>query len=119
MAKRLLWALILLGLDLDEKLSYGRRGTCLLEDTDADGNGRGGCMGGEAEARNVGFEKDSFFLPAVQWSDKEISVKALKWADTNRNVSSAKRNPRLGLAAKTGEGNFGSQFVCWGWQSDS
>ena len=60
MARRLLWALIPLGLDLNEKLSYGRRGTSLLEDKDADGNGRGGCTGGEAEARDVGFEKCSF-----------------------------------------------------------
>lgn len=99
--------------------SYGRRGTSLLEDRDADGDGKGGCTGGEAEARDVGFEKYSLFLPAVQWPDKEIIVKVLKWADSSRNVSSAKQNPRSGLAAKTGEGNFGSQFVCSSWQSDS
>lgn len=57
--KRLLWALIPLGLDLNEKFSDCRRGTSLLEDTDADGKGRGGCTGGEAEARDVGFEKYS------------------------------------------------------------
>jgi len=119
MAKRLLGALMPLGLDRDEKLSYGRRGTSLLEDTDADGNGRGGCTGGEEEAWDVGFEKYAFFLPAVRWLDKEITVEVLKWADTKRNVSSAKQSPSPGLAAKTGEGSFGSQFVCWGWQSDS
>lgn len=67
----------------------------------------------------MGFEKCSFFLPAVQWLDKEISVKVLKWANTSRSVSSAKQNPRLGLAAESEEDIFGSQFVCWGWQSDS
>lgn len=42
MARRLLWGLIPLGLDLNEELSYSRRRTSLLEDRDADGNGRGG-----------------------------------------------------------------------------
>lgn len=68
MGRRLLWGIISLGLHFSEKLFYGRRGTSLLEDRDADGNGRGGCT----EEGNMGFVKCSFCLPAVQWLDKEM-----------------------------------------------
>lgn len=56
--------------DLNEKLPRGRRGIFPLEDMNVDGNERGGCTEGEAEAQDVGFEK-YFFLPAIHGSDKE------------------------------------------------
>lgn len=84
MARRLLWGLIPLGLEFNEELIYGRRGTSLLEDRDANGSGRDGCI----EADDMGFVKCSFFLPTVQWLYKEISVKVLKWAKTFRSVLS-------------------------------
>lgn len=106
MARRLLWGLIPLGLEFNEELIYGRRGTSLLEDRDANGSGRDGCI----EADDMGFVKCSFFLPTVQWLDKEISVKVLKWANTFTSVSSAKQNPRLSLAAETEKTSLGASL---------
>lgn len=53
MTRRFLWGLIPFGLDFNEKWFYGRRRTSLLEDRDADGNGRDGCT----EAGDMGFVK--------------------------------------------------------------
>lgn len=96
MTRRLLWGLIPLGLDFNEKFSYGRRRTSLLEDRDADGNGRDGCTG----AGDTGFVKCAFFfcLQFHGWIKK--CLKVLTWANTFRCVSSAKQNPRLSLAAQ-------------------